>query len=117
MWIWALTWLFFAFAPNPIVLAFLNGVSFVIVPVYTLTQYSYRLALIPDHLQGRVNSVFRLIALGGQPLGLAITGLLLQFVGPVPTVVILFVPQLVLVVAATFNKYVRDARPIAEVVQ
>ena len=116
-WIWALTWLFFAIAPNPLILAFLNGVSFVIVPIYTLTQYSYRLALIPDSLQGRVNSVFRLIALGGQPLGLAVTGLLLQFVGPVVAVVILFVPQLLLVIAATLNKHVRNARPIAEVAQ
>jgi len=115
-WIWALTWLFFAIAPNPIVLSILNGVSFVIVPIYMVAQYSYRLALIPDRLQGRVNSVFRLIALGGQPIGLALTGLLLQFIGPVPTVVILFVPQLVLVIAATLNKHVRHARPIGEVV-
>lgn len=115
-WIWALTWLFFAIAPNPVVLSILNGMSFVIVPIYTLTQYSYRLALIPDRLQGRVNSVFRLIALGGQPIGLALTGLLLQLIGPVPTVVILFVPQLVLVIAATLNKHVRHARPIGEIV-
>ncbi len=115
-WIWALTWLFFAIAPNPIVLSILNGVSFVIVPIYMVAQYSYRLALIPDRLQGRVNSVFRLIALGGQPIGLALTGLLLQFIGPVPTVVILFVPQLVLVIAATLNKHVRHARPIGEIV-
>lgn len=115
-WVWALTWLFFAIAPNPIVLSILNGMSFVIVPIYTLTQYSYRLALIPDRLQGRVNSVFRLIALGGQPIGLALTGLLLQFIGPVPTVVILFIPQLVLVIAATLNKHVRHARPIGEIV-
>ncbi|MEO8955952.1 MAG: MFS transporter [Ktedonobacteraceae bacterium] len=115
-WVWALTWLFFAIAPNPIVLSILNGMSFVIVPIYTLTQYSYRLALIPDRLQGRVNSVFRLIALGGQPIGLVLTGLLLQFIGPVPTVVILFVPQLVLVIAATLNKHVRHARPVGEIV-
>ncbi len=86
-----------------------------IVPIYMVAQYSYRLALIPDRLQGRVNSVFRLIALGGQPIGLALTGLLLQFIGPVPTVVLLFVPQLVLVIAATLNKHVRHARPIEEV--
>ena len=115
-WIWALTWLFFAIAPNPIVLSILNGMSFVIVPIYMVAQYSYRLALIPDRLQGRVNSVFRLIALGGQPIGLALTGLLLQFIGPVATVVVLFAPQLVLVIAATLNKDVRNARPIGEIV-
>jgi hypothetical protein len=70
-------------------------------------------ALIPDQLQGRVNSVFRLLAVGSQPLGLMITGVLLQTMGPIPTVLVLFVPQLVLCVAATLNLHVRHARPIA----
>jgi len=43
-----------------------------------------------------------------------ITGVLLQAIGPIPTVLILFVPQLVLCVAATLNPHVRHARPIAE---
>ncbi|HEX6485044.1 MAG TPA: MFS transporter [Ktedonobacteraceae bacterium] len=38
----------------------------------------YRAALIPDELQGRVNSVFRLIVYASPPLFMAFTGLLLQ---------------------------------------
>ena len=36
--------------------------------------YPYRLALIPDALQGRVNSVFRMVSLAGSEVGLALTG-------------------------------------------
>ena len=106
-WIWAITWGLYAFAPNLIVLGMVNAVSFVIVPIYFGTQYAYRLAQIPDHLQGRVNSVFRLIAFGSGPLGLAVTGILLQKLGPAPTVLITFTPQLLLSIAATFHRPLR----------
>jgi MFS family permease len=106
-WLWAVLWLLYAFAPDPIILGAVNAVSFTVVPIYTVVQYSYRLAAIPDHLQGRVNSVFRLIAFSGQPLGIAVTGFLLQAIGPVYTVLVLFLPQGVLCVAATFNKHLR----------
>lgn len=43
---------------------------------------SYRLSLIPPGMQGRVNSVFRFMAWGLQPLALAIGGLLVARVGP-----------------------------------
>ena len=106
-WIWALTWLFYALAPNLIVLGIVNALSFIIVPIYLGTQYAYRLGQIPDHLQGRVNSVFRLIAFGSGPVGLAATGVLLQKLGPTPTVLITFAPQLALCVAATFYRPLR----------
>jgi hypothetical protein len=55
-------------------------------------QYSYRLTVIPDVLQGRVNSVFKLVAFGGEPISLALTGFLLRVVGPVTTVIVITVP-------------------------
>jgi MFS family permease len=115
-WIWALTWLLFAVAPNPLILGIVTAVSFIIVPIYMSVQFGYRLAMIPDHLQGRVNSVFRLIAFGSEPIGLAVTGILLQVMGPVPTVLVLFVPQFILSIAATLNKRLRNAKPIQELV-
>jgi len=106
-WVWAVTWLFYAFAPSLIVLGIVNAVSFIVVPIYLGTQYAYRLGQIPDHLQGRVNSVFRLIAFGSGPAGLAATGVLLQKLGPLMTVLITFAPQLVLCIAATFYRPLR----------
>jgi len=106
-WVWAITWLFYAFAPNLIALGIVNALSFIVVPIYLGTQYAYRLGQIPDHLQGRVNSVFRLIAFGSGPLGLAVTGVLLQRLGPLWTVLITFAPQLVFSVAASFYRPLR----------
>lgn len=108
-WLWASTWLFYAIAPNPLILALDNALSFIVVPIYMVVQYGYRLAVIPDSLRGRVNSVYRLMALSGQPIGIAITGILLQVVGPVPTILILFVPQGILCIAVVLNKSVRHA--------
>ena len=108
VWLWALLWLLYAFSPNPLVLGIVNAISFTVVPIYNTLQASRRLAAIPDVLQGRVNSVFRLISFGSQPLGVALTGVLLQFVGPYLAVVLLFLPQFVLAIAASVNKSIRE---------
>ena len=78
-------------------------------PVYNVVQMSYRLALIPDALQGRVNSVFRLIAFSGQPLGYALAGILLQTIGPVPAALIFSLPYLLAALLTTFNPHIRQA--------
>ncbi|MHB8597610.1 MAG: hypothetical protein ACYDER_12455 [Ktedonobacteraceae bacterium] len=72
-------------------------------------QYSYRVTLIPDEMQGRVNSVFRLVAFGLQSLGLALTGILLQRFGPVLSIVIFLIFLLIQAIATTLNPHVRHA--------
>lgn len=96
VWVWALTWLPYAFAPNLLWLGIVNVIGWFVVPIFTVTQFSYRLIVIPDALQGRVNSIYKLIAFGGQPLSLLLTGVLLQLFGPVRTILIIFAPQFVL---------------------
>lgn len=109
VWIWALSWLLFAFAHDPFMLGFANAAGFVIVPIYMVQQLSVRTALTPDHLRGRINAVFRLIAFGSQPIGLAVNGLLLQYVGPYTTIAILFVPQIILAISILFKiKFLRQ---------
>ncbi|MFJ7777427.1 MFS transporter [Streptomyces yangpuensis] len=51
-------------------------------PVYDVTQLSYRLSLISDELQGRVNSTFRFIAWGLRPLATGAGGLVTAALGP-----------------------------------
>jgi MFS family permease len=109
IWFWVLTWLPYAFAPTPLLLGLANIAGFVIVPVFFVIQSGYRLALTPDALQGRVNSVFRLVAFGTQPLGLALAGVLLQAFGPVRTVLMIVVPQFLLCIAATLYGPLRRA--------
>jgi MFS family permease len=108
-WIWAISWLAFALAPNPLILGSAVALSFIIVPIFNATQLSYRLIVTPDHLQGRVSSVFRLVSYGGQPLGILITGLLIQWIGPIWAVVVLFIPQGIVALAATFYRPLREA--------
>lgn len=108
-WGWALTWLLFAAGRTPLLLGMANALSYVVVPIYMATQFGYRLQSIPDALQARVNSVFRLIAFGVQPVSLALTGLLLEVLHPVATIWLLFVPQLALAVIATLNRSLRRA--------
>jgi len=115
VWIGALLWPLYAIASNPIILGVIAALSFINGPVYNVVQFSYRLSLIPDELQGRVNSVFRLLAFGFQPLGWIVTGVLIQTIQVIPTILVLFVVYLMLAVLTTFNPHVRHARPLSEV--
>jgi hypothetical protein len=114
MWLWTLLFPFYALAPNPVWLGIVVAATFVSAPVYNVVQMSYRLALIPDELQGRVNSVFRLIAFAGQPIGLAVTGFLLEAFNPLITVLAFMAIQAFVSILATFNSHVRNAKPLAE---
>jgi len=98
-----------------LVLGMITAVAFTMGPIYVVVQFSYRLALIPDELQGRVNSVFRLIAFGGQPLGMMLAGIMLQAFGAVFTILVLSSCLALLTLATTFNPHVRNAPPLSEV--
>src|SRR5712692_3769813 len=113
IWINALLWPLYAIAPDPIIIGVITSVAFILGPIYNVVQMSYRLSLIPDELQGRVNSVFRLLAFGFQPLGWVVTGLLIQFIQVIPTILLLFVFYLILAVLTTLNPHVRHARSLS----
>jgi predicted MFS family arabinose efflux permease len=55
----------------------------------SIVQVSYRLTLIPDALQGRVNSVYRMGSFAAMSLGTAVGGLLIASLGAQPTMGIL----------------------------
>lgn len=115
-WIAVLLYPLYAIAPNFYVLGVIAGLSFMTGPIYNVVQFSYRIALIPDALQGRVNSTFRLLAYGFQPLGQALAGILLATIGIAPTILFYFGWLVFINVMTTINPHVRNARPIAEVV-
>jgi predicted MFS family arabinose efflux permease len=113
-YLWAFLWVAYLFAPDFWAMGIITAFFFLINPIYNVTQLSYRLALIPDALQGRVNSVFRLLAFGGQPLGFALTGLALQRFGPLVTVAAIGAVQFGMATLTALNPHVRHARPIDE---
>jgi hypothetical protein len=100
--------------PNLILLGALFALSLVAGPIYNVVLMSYRLTLIPDALQGRVNSVFRLIAFGFQPLGWALTGLLVQTIQVIPTIFVISGSLLALAILTTCNSHVRHAHIMNE---
>jgi len=113
-WLFVITWVPYAWAPNVLWIGIVNAVGFLFVPIYVTTHFSYRLVLIPDALQGRVNSAFRLVTFGAQMLGFALMGVLLQQFGPITTVYIGAVPAVLLAVLTTINPQVRHAGRIAD---
>jgi MFS family permease len=115
MWFQVLIFPLFAVAPHIIVLGIIAAVSFMTSPVYNVVQFSYRISIIPEQLQGRVNSTFRLVAFGFQPIGAALCGILLQWVGILPTLAFYSLVLISLAVLTTANSHVRSARPITEI--
>lgn len=114
-WAGAVLYPLYIVMPNFILLGVVCALATLIGPVYNVVQFSYRLALIPDALQGRVNSVFRLLAFGFMPLGAALSGLLLERIGAVATVVAFSAWYASLAVLTTLNRHVRQAPPIERV--
>lgn len=113
-WLYLLLFLLFALAPTLLLLGAVTTLIYFVIPWYDIVQYSHRLAMIPDHLQGRVNSAWRLIAFGFDPLGAAIGGLLLEWIGPVPTIAVFALWVLGLGILVASNADVRHARSLTD---
>jgi MFS family permease len=107
-------WIFYVFAQHAIFLGLISIFVYGGFGAYNVVQFSYRLALIPDHLQGRVNSIFRLIATTGSPLGLLLAGLLLEKIGITPTILFGWGFLIIVMLLALVNPYVRKAPLISQ---
>lgn len=116
IWLFALLWPLYILVPNVVTLGILTTFLFILGPIYNVINASYRLALVPDELQGRVNSAVRLIAFSSQPLGLAATGVLLQSVGINATVLIGGGVLLLMAGLVTASRHVRHAPQLAHLV-
>ena len=102
----------YAFMPSFIWLGVVMGAYYFASPIYNVVQFSYRLSLIPDRLQGRVNSSFRLLAFGFMPLGAALSGVALERLGATATVALFSALLIGFAVATALNPHVRNAAPI-----
>jgi MFS family permease len=79
--LWAGAALTLALAPSAPLLIAGMGITGLLWPIYGVTLVTYRLSIAPEHLQGRVNSAFRFLSYGSEPLGAAVGGLLLAPLG------------------------------------
>jgi predicted MFS family arabinose efflux permease len=111
-WVWALLIPLLLVAPNPLVLGGIFGLMVCIGPLWNVVLGSYETALVPDALRSRVSSVGRFISWGTIPLGSALSGVLLQTIGAQGSTLVLFAVMLLLAVASTASRAIRNARPI-----
>ena len=98
---------------NTIALGVLAGVQALLGPPWNVVVGSYRYALVPDRLLGRVQSAGSLVSWGSIPLGSLAGGFLIEAAGTRPTFLILAAVFLVAAAAATTARTIRDAPQIA----
>jgi MFS family permease len=84
-------------------------------PTVNAMVIGYRVALVPDRLQGRVNSVARSVALLAYPLGPLVAGLLLASYSARTVALAVLAGFVVLAVATTVNRSIRSAPSFEEV--
>jgi predicted MFS family arabinose efflux permease len=112
MWATAILFPLYALAGHWLLLGLITALIALLTPIYNVVQFSYRIALIPDALQGRVNSTFRLIAFGLGPVGAGLSGVLLERVGAVATVATFACWYFLLAALTSLNAHVRAAAPL-----
>lgn len=114
-WCTALILPLFAPAPNLLVLAAILTLYLVWGRMMGVFNFSYRTALTPDAMQGRVIGIPSLIVRGALPVGIALTGALIQTLGVVPTVLIFTAYRVLIALLVTLNPHVRKAPPLAKI--
>ena len=62
-------------------LALVHGLMCFLGPIYNVVQFSHRIALIPQGLEGRVNAGYRFLAHLPSPLGAALCGVMIERAG------------------------------------
>jgi hypothetical protein len=85
-WYLALSWPLLALAPFPLVLSAVEFGAGFMDPIEDVAYFSHRQKLIPDEWKGRVLSACRILPGTMRPLGLALTGILIQHIGVFTTI-------------------------------
>jgi MFS family permease len=83
-------------------------------PTVNAVVIGYRIAVTPDRLTGRVNSVARTIALSGAPLGPLAAGVMLGAFSARTTVAVFGALLVTLAILASLLRSIRDAPSLAE---
>ena len=109
LWLEALMFPLYAFAPNALVMGFIAAAEEFVGPIYTISLDSYRLMSTPDSMRGRTSSTVQFVVQGAQSVGAIIGGLLIQGIGVKWSALLLGGWLLLLAIATTLNRQVRRA--------
>jgi len=113
LWTWTGCALFVLW-PNVYVLAASILPTALAIPSTDSVVHSYRIALTPDRLQGRVGSVWTTIGLAVAPLGPLVAGLLLESVSARATIAVFAAVGLILALWGTLSSAIRTAPSLGE---
>ncbi len=111
-WYLVLTWPLYALAPYPLVLGAIQFGAGFVDPIEDVPYFSHRLKLIPDELRGRVLSACRLFPGTMRPIGLALTGILIQRTGVFPTIWLAWAFLLLITAIVTVIPQIRRERAV-----
>lgn len=109
LWLEALMFPLYAIAPNAIVMCFIAAAEELVAPIYTISLTTYRLMATPDTMRGRMSSTVQLVTRGAQSVGAILGGVLIQAMGAKGSTLLLGGWLLLLAIATTLNKRVRQA--------
>ena len=107
--LFVLLWPLYGVVRNPWVLGSVIASLALLDSVAYLQTVSYRLAVVPDLLQGRVSSIARLVLFGSSTFGPVGVGICLQRFGVLLTTSILWVGFILFALLALFNPRLRQA--------
>jgi MFS family permease len=113
-WAYLAFWSLYLLTDLPLLLGAITAAIYMLVPIQVVANSTCRLLLVPDEMQGRINSVMQLIAWCTFPIGTLAVGTLLQLVGPTMTILLFTAVYLILAVLASSNVHVRHAPSWAE---
>ncbi len=109
LWWWVVEVMGLALAPTVILLGTVYSVGALMGPIFQTTNATFRYAMTPDRLQGRVYGVSRMIGWCTVPLGALLGGISLQTFGAVPTFAALAACLAVVAAASTASRQIRRA--------
>lgn len=109
LWVWpvqtaALFWL-----GSPVAIGLVTAVGFVCGPIFNVVIGSYRYALVPERLYGRVASASLLFAWGSIPLGSLFAGYAISAWGAHAMLLVLAAMLLAIALVASVSRAVREA--------
>lgn len=110
LWAEAVAFPFYALAPTWWLLLVVAFAESVVSPVYNVALDSYRLAVTPDALRGRVTSAIDTLTTGAAAIGAAAGGLLIARLGTAALTFALAGWLALLALTATLSRTVRTAR-------
>ncbi len=114
LWLWAAGTAVLALIREPLVLGVVVALAGFPLIWWNVVLASYRYALVPDRLLGRVQSAGRLVAWSTIPLGALVGGLLAESLGARQSIVVLAAFGAVVALAATLTPAIRNARSLEE---